>query len=107
MNRLISTLVVMGFAMVTSATVKASIEFEYSFNLYDAGADTPYFSSNAFLRKENFYGTDSVRYWQPASPKFDCRNRLRGVDPVAYLSASLRAAPLGLSGFSQWSPGVP
>ncbi len=42
--------------------------FNYGFNLYGQAADSPYYVSNAFIRRENFYGTDSVRYWQIASP---------------------------------------
>ena len=51
-----------------NSSVTQAEDFFYGFHLYTPGAQTPFYQENAFLRKENFYGTDSVRYWQPASP---------------------------------------
>ncbi len=57
---------VIGSLMLFGSSL-AEAGFQHAFNLFDDAESVPYFSSNAFLRKENIFGPDSVRYWQPAA----------------------------------------
>lgn len=101
MYRTLHVVTLIALAVGSNTAAKASIEYDDSFNLFDPGADAPFYSSNAFFRKENFYGQDSVRYWQPASPNRFAEIVYKVNTPSAIETATLKADLWGYQYFDR------